>query len=79
MNVTKCDCCGKILANEDAFKVDLAYLKARNNKTERLCRMEICDTCKDAVLVALTPAPVEPDVEEPTPDVEQEGTENDGQ
>lgn len=53
MNVTKCDCCGKIVGNDEAFKIDVTYLKPKNNKTERVCRLEICGTCKDNVLVVL--------------------------
>lgn len=50
MNVTKCDCCGSIVGNDEAFKIDITTLKAKNNKTERICRLEICDECKQKVL-----------------------------
>lgn len=53
MNVTKCDTCGKIVGNDEAFKLDITSLKPRGNKTERLCRLEICADCKSAVYTTL--------------------------
>ena len=50
MNVTKCDCCGNIVGNDEAFKTDITTLKTKNNKTERICRLEICVECKQKVL-----------------------------
>ena len=53
MNVTKCDSCGKIVGNNEAFKLDITALKTRNNKVDRVCKLEICSDCKDKVLEVL--------------------------
>lgn len=53
MNVTKCDCCGKIVGNDEAFKLEISTLKSKNNKAEKICRVEICDGCKCAVFNTL--------------------------
>ena len=53
MNATKCDCCGKIVGNDEAFKIDVTALKTRNSKIERIIKLEICDACKNAVLATL--------------------------
>lgn len=59
MNVTKCDSCGKIVGNNEAFKLDLTNLKTNNNKTVRVCRVEICGECKNKILDTLNLEEVE--------------------
>lgn len=69
MNVTKCDCCGKIVGNNEAFKLNIATLKSSGVKDDRICKLEICDTCRDTVMIAL--GLKEPEVVEPeTPEIE---------
>lgn len=53
MNVTKCDSCGKIVGNNEAFKVDVTSLKPKGNKVSRVCKLEVCSDCKDKVLEIL--------------------------
>jgi hypothetical protein len=53
MNVTKCDCCGAIVGNDEAYKIDVTRLKTKNNKVDRVCRLEICIGCKRRVLSTL--------------------------
>lgn len=52
MNVTKCDSCGKIVGNDEAFKVSVASLKPKGNNS-RVCKLEVCSDCKDKVLEIL--------------------------
>lgn len=59
MNVTKCDSCGKIVGNDEAFKLDLTNLKTSNNKIVRVCRVEICGECKNKILDTLSLEEVE--------------------
>ena len=53
MNVAKCDSCGKIVGNDEAFKVDVTSLKPKGNKVSRVCKLEVCSDCKDKVLEVL--------------------------
>lgn len=59
MNVTKCDSCGKIVGNDEAFKLDLTCLKTMNNKINRICKVEICNECKTKILDLLSLKEVE--------------------
>ena len=42
MNVTKCDSCGKIVGNDEAFKVNVTSLKPKGNNVSRVCKLEVC-------------------------------------